>query len=1376
MSDLVGFEQPKMDWKHGPDLFTRFKRFRQKCELLFEGPLKSRDEEQKCKYLLLWSGDYGLDLFNTWNFTPEKQKNLSEYWNEFEKHVKPQANHILNRYYLRGLKQNNRNLDEFLTEARLLVQNSGYNADMLDELMRDTLVFGVDSDTVRRKCIAEGNGLTYEKAKQIARTEEATRMQIKFMNEPLIPNQVDALKHKKRPEQNRPPRTPNHKTYKYKGNKDGNKTPERCPRCGNQAHNTDQRCPARGEKCYNCGKQNHFSTVCRAKNANVNAGVNALQGDQSSDTSSEYSDLSDKFYLGTIEVEHNDTVDNQVNSMEKKEKILVNMKVTAKPHHKRTTPVVCKVDTGAEVNVISKYDYDRIITNPKERDISTTQYKITAYGGQEIKTLGTCKLYLHHRNSVREVEFSITQVPGPAMLGCKTCVDLDLVKVNCGLERLETRTSSQRLQQGKADTSNQLNSQPQTPLSKEKIISDYGDCFEGLGTFNMKPYHITLDPQATPVIHPPRTVPVHVHEMYKKELKKMEELGVITPVNEPTEWVNSIVISQSTNDKGEITKLRVCLDPRDLNKYVKREHHYTRTVDEVVAQLHNAKYFSIVDVKSGYWHVPLDEPSSFLTTFNTPFGRYRFNRLPFGLIVSQDVFQRNLDSALEGLEGVTGIADDTFVFASTEKEHDEIIISLLNRARERGIRFNKDKLQLKCQEVSFFGHTWTPNGIKPDRKKVSAILDMKPPTNIKDLQSFLGLVNYLTRYSGKLATITAPLRELTKKEIAYIWGYEQDRAFIKVKEEMCSLNVLRYFDPKAPSVVQTDASLKGLGAVLLQNGQPVLYASKALTETERNYSNIEREALGVVWGLERFHYFIYGKHCTVETDHKPLESIFKKKLSTCPPRLQRFVLRALTYDVTVKYVKGSDVPIADALSRISPQPDPSSDQLPQLDVHLVTKTLPASPTKIQQIREETAKDQTLSLLKDTIYEGWPDNRINCPNLLLEYWNFREELTIEDGIILKADRIIIPTSLRPEILTTVHQGHMGQEKCLLRARTAVFWPGITKEITDLVQKCEPCQRHQRKLHKEPILQPEIPCRPWEQLSSDLLEYKQRHYLLLTDKYSRFPVVRLLSSTKSVAIINQLKSVFSEHGIPDQLSTDNGPQYDSKEFKDFMKSYGIEHITSSPRYPQSNGFAERAVQIVKNILKKCEESGEDPYLGMLSYRATPLDHQLKSPAELLTRRRFKTTLPMAQRSLLTGHDRETIKEKMYERQGKQAYYYNLTAGKPHKPLSEGQHIRMYNHDSQTWIPGTVTQPSKEPRSYIVKSDKTGNTYRRTRQQLMPDLAVPKDKQLENEVVTGRAAEACADTQEITHPEITTQGLQDHYVTRSGRSVKPREMLDL
>ena len=314
--------------------------------------------------------------------------------------------------------------------------------------------------------------------------------------------------------------------------------------------------------------------------------------------------------------------------------------------------------------------------------------------------------------------------------------------------------------------------------------------------------------------------------------------------------------------------------------------------------------------------------------------------------------------------------------------------------------------------------------------------------------------------------------------------------------------------------------------------------------------------------------------------------------------------------------------------------------------------------------------------------------------LFNTWNFREELTIEDGLILKGDRIVVPTSLRKEILSIIHQGHLGQEKCLLRARTSVFWPGLTKDVVDLAKECDPCQRHQNKQQKQPILQPEPPNYPWQRLNSDLFEFIGHQYLLVSDQYSKFPVIRKLSSTTSQAIITHLKSIFAEHGIPAQLVSDNGPQYSAKEFQDFTEYYGIEHITSSPHYPQANGSSERMVQTVKNILTKCDEEGGDPYLALLSYRATPISHHLDSPAQLLTKRKFKTLLPMSNRASCTA-DSGDVKEQLKKQQEYYGQYYNQKAGPALKPLHPGQPVRVLDHRTQTWQPGTVLRAAKEPR---------------------------------------------------------------------------------
>ncbi|XP_028417641.1 uncharacterized protein K02A2.6-like [Dendronephthya gigantea] len=258
---------------------------------------------------------------------------------------------------------------------------------------------------------------------------------------------------------------------------------------------------------------------------------------------------------------------------------------------------------------------------------------------------------------------------------------------------------------------------------------------------------------------------------------------------------------------------------------------------------------------------------------------------------------------------------------------------------------------------------------------------------------------------------------------------------------------------------------------------------------------------------------------------------------------------------------------------------------------------------------------------------------------------------------------------------------GQEKCLLRARAVVFWPEITKDIIQVVEGCDACQKHQHKQQKQNILQPEPPCYPWQILNSDLFEYKGNSYLLLSDEYSKFPIVWKLNGTSSYAIINYLKSIFAEYGIPEKLVTDNGPQYASREFQQFAIVYGFQHTTSSPMYPQSNGSSERMVQTVKSILKKCDKDGTDPYLGLLAYRSSPVSHQLKSLSELLNSRKLRTTLPIAMRACVNDNTSIT-KSELHRRQEQQALYYNRTAGPTLKPFSEGEPVNIYDHHSKTY----------------------------------------------------------------------------------------------
>ena len=271
-------------------------------------------------------------------------------------------------------------------------------------------------------------------------------------------------------------------------------------------------------------------------------------------------------------------------------------------------------------------------------------------------------------------------------------------------------------------------------------------------------------------------------------------------------------------------------------------------------------------------------------------------------------------------------------------------------------------------------------------------------------------------------------------EPCFVWGPEHQKAFDSVKETIATAATLAYFDSSKPVIIQTDASKRGVGATLLQDGRPVAYASKSLTETESNYCNIEREMLAIVFGLERVHHYAYGRHVTIESHHKPIESITRKPLINAPPRLMKMLLRIQKYDFTVKYVPGKDIPIADGLSRLPIQ----GDEIPDIDVtiHDITGV---SESRLEKIKDERKCDETLQVLARTVTNGWPQYRNQCPDNIAPFWNFRDEIVVFNGVLLKGNRVIIPKNIQAEILVKIYTGHQCIEKCRLRAReTVLVW--------------------------------------------------------------------------------------------------------------------------------------------------------------------------------------------------------------------------------------------------------------------------------------------------------------------------------------------------
>ena len=848
-------------------------------------------------------------------------------------------------------------------------------------------------------------------------------------------------------------------------------------------------------------------------------------------------------------------------------------------------------------------------------------------------------------------------------------------------------------------------------LNHSSIINKFPKLFTGLGTFK-KDFEITIKSDAKPfAIHTPRKVPLPLRQKVQDELARMESLGVISKVDSPTPWCAGMVVVPK-KDKA----VRICVDLKPLNTSVLRETHPLPRVDDTLAQLTGAKVFSKLDANTGFWQIPLAKKSRHLTTFLTPFGRFCFNKMPFGISSAPEHFQKRMNEILSDLPGVVCLIDDVLVYGSTEAEHDKHLQAVLEQIQSAGVTLNKEKCEFSKTTIKFLGHIITPEGISPDPHKTTAVKNMKQPSNISELRRFLGMVNQLGKFSPNIAELTKPLRDLLSVKNNWVWGSSQTDAFNKVKDELTSPPVLAWYNPAAETKITADASAYGLGAVLLQKQnnewKPIAYASRSMTEAETRYAQIEKEALATTWACERFSNYILGKQVLLETDHKPLVPLFNTKhLDDLPPRILRFRLHLMQFDYTISHVPGKLLYTADTLSR-SPQEYLARDEyLAELTEEQMTTTttnqFPTTTDSLETYRQAQREDPVCSQLMTFCQTQWP-NKHNLPQELCKYWTARHHLTVCDKLLLYETRIVVPRRLQHETLCKIHKGHQGIERCRLRMSTSVWWPGASAQIEQFVKKCSTCMKLAPPV-REPMISSKLPKHPWERIATDLFEMNKQTYLLLVDYYSRYPEVIKLNSTTSSSVIAAMKSVFSRHGIPHTVISDNGPQYDSAEMKQFSSTYGFNHITSSPYYPQSNGLAERTVKTIKSLLVETP----DIYLALLSYRATPLPWCRLSPAELLMGRRLRTDVPQVANLLipdwphLQGFEE---KDKVYKQQQKE-HYDSRHRVRPVAPLSD---------DADVWInvqgrdiAGRINSGHPNPRSYVV--DTPTGQVRRNRSQI-------------------------------------------------------------
>ena len=1165
-----------------------------------------------------------------------------------------------------------------------------------ESMIRDRMVVGLSDRELSEKLQLQAD-LTLKDATQLARQHELVKQQLTSQR----PSSVDAVRGRHRGGQHGHRRggyqsaaqgtdshsaTPRGQDYSLRGRRSsrGGGRGGRCNRCGRDAHYKDIDCPAKGKECRHCGKLNHFAVVCRSK---------AKEADVVEDlTDTENNSEQCTFFLGTVDS---------------------NTPAWYAQLDVCGTPCKFKIDTGADISIMSHSQYKKLHLAPP---LTPTRAVLKSPGGV-LKTAGQFRtdVKLHGANDAMSLHVVVVDGDMDNLLSRSASVALNLVK------RVE---------------------------SVEQEI--FGSMLDG-PPVRCQPVKIALKDGAQPYsISVARRVPIPLLDKVKTELDLMEKLGIIEEITTPTDWCAPMVPVQKKS--GQI---RICTDFKKLNEAVKRERYILPTLDDLLHKLSGAKIFSKLDATSGFWQLPLDEETAKLTTFITPNGRYFYKRLPFGISSAPEIFQRTVEEILKGMDFVLCYFDDILVFSEDVNLHEKHLDDVLKKLHSHHLRLKKEKSQLRQTEIEFLGHIISGDGVKPDPGKVEALMNMPDPKNVAELQRLLGLVNFLGRYVPDLSSTLKPVTQLLVKDTAWSWEAPQRKALDKVKTVLTSAPVLAFFDLTKPTTVSSDASSYGLGGVLLQEHdglqKPVAYCSRTLTNAERSYAQIEKECLAAVWSCEKFSRYLVGlESFQLQTDHKPLVPLINTKdLQDTPLRCQRLLMRMMRFNPRAFYAPGKDLVVADALSRSPLSHASQKDDFPEVrqdieaHVDFVRSTWPATDKRLAEIAAETSRDRVLSAAVHYTVAGWPAYQSDVGPELQELYSVRNELSVHNGLLIKASRIVIPTSMRADILDRIHAGHLGIQKCRERANSSVWWPGLSREIVDKVQACTYCEQRKPSQKHEPLQPTPLPDRPFQMVGTDICEVKGQHYLVLIDYFSRYIEIAHLPNMTTDTVISRLKNIFAHHGIPETLMSDNGRQFTSMEFQKFADKWNFTHCTSSPYFPISNGEAERAVQTAKRILDQ-----EDPFEALLSYRATPTGPTGASPAELAMGRRLRTTLPTLQSSLEPQlYDKDVIKQNDDKAKFNNKKNFDRHHGAVSLPeLQPGDHVlQKLDHESRWSNPARVVS-QVAPRSYLIETP-VGTQYRRNRRHLRLSHSLPTSSFTQNAT--------CPTLPQVSGPQIAGPG---------------------
>lgn len=859
---------------------------------------------------------------------------------------------------------------------------------------------------------------------------------------------------------------------------------------------------------------------------------------------------------------------------------------------------------------------------------------------------------------------------------------------------------------------------------QDKFMDDFKRKFSSvfdssLGTCNKTVIKLRLKPDAKPVFRPKRPVSYAALPLVEAELDRLLDMGVISPVSY-SEWATPIVTTKKPNGS-----IRMCADfATGLNDALETYHYPLPTPDSIFATLNGGKYFSKIDFADAFLQIVVDEASRKYITINTHRGLFQYNRLPFGIKIASAVFQQLIDAMIAGLNRTCGFQDDITVSGRTIEEHNKNLFALFERINEWGFRIRLDKCKFLMKEIVFLGFVIDQNGRRPNNAKVEAIADMPEPYDVATVKSWLGMINYYSKFVKEMRSLRAPMDRLLCKDVKFDFTVECREAFHKAKQILLSDLVLAHYDPNVPIRVAADASIYGLGAVIFHryddgSEKVVEYASRSLTPAEKNYGQIEKEALSLVFAVQKFHKMIWGRKFVLETDHKPLLAIFGSKKGIpvhSSSRLQRWAISLMSYEFVVDHKKSENFGHADVLSRLIANHQSPLETIVISSIHvlenevnrILVDAIRILPVTAEIIEKQTKEDPLLVSVSNYLKSSWPTQIDD--DLLKIFYNRRESLCEIDGCLLFNERVVIPLSLQTKILQQLHVAHPGIVRMKALARSYVYWPNIDKDITDFVQSCSRCASTAKAPVKTELSSWPKASGVWTRVHIDFAgEFMGLHYFVVVDSFSKWPEIFIMPSTTAAAAISKLKELISRFGNMAILVSDNGSQFTSEEFEDFCKEEGIYHIRSPPYHAQSNGQAERFVDTFKRALKKAK--GEESIPNVLQtflqrYRMTP-NAQLPndcSPAEIMIGRKMKSTLDLVKPKVKFDVIRD----------GKMENQFNAHHGAKHRVFHPNQkvYVRDFRGKKVIWSPAVIIERSG---SVVYNVECDGNIWRRHANQL-------------------------------------------------------------